>query len=276
MTAVGTSCLLFLAMAVPASAATTDEAIVVLESMEADDSAATREKLDRIESIDGVPIDLVALLDATGGDAALAAEILRAEFVRDPGPSVADTLESILAQERFARSSTTALERWLDRIGSWMTERLANVTGETGPTRRVSLIAAILVLAAVAFVTRLATRRRATVLRRRHTLDRLVEEGADPVDLERRAEEASNRGDYTQSVRLRFIAGILRLDQQGRIRFSRGLTTGEIADALSHPTFDELHRDFDRVVYGDEPADSTMDHRSRHGWESMLSKAGRT
>jgi hypothetical protein len=270
---VAAAAIVALALATPAAATTADEAISLLESVANGDRPIA--DLDQLDQIDGVPIDLVSFVDAAGGDADLAAEIIRSDFTADPGPDVIAAVESILSQERFARSSTTALERWLDRVGSWLTDRMTTLSGGNGPNARISLVAVILVLAVVGLAVRVATRRRATVVRRRHTLDRLIEEGADPAELERQAEAAAARADYAESVRLRFIAGILRLDQQGTIRFTKGLTTGEIAGTLANPVFDDLHRDFDRVVYGDELATSNMDDRARAGWDVLVAKARR-
>ena len=258
-----------------AQAATSDEVVALLESASQGDGDALEQARD-VDFIDGVPTDVAALLEASRNDPSLAAGILRRPLVVDPGPQVAETVASLLSQERFAGASTGLLERWLERIGSWIANRLTQLSGGSGTARRANILALAAVLALVAVVTALATRRRAAVLHRRATLDRLIEDtGDDPVEIERAATAAAERGDYTRSVRLRFIAGILRLDQQGVIHYTKGLTTGAIAEVVDDPRFDSLQDDFDRVVYGDEPADLGMEQRSESIWRRLLQEARR-
>ena len=256
-------------------AETVDEVVTLLESAAGGDSGAL-ENVRRVDSIDGVPVDMQAMLEATNADAALAADIIRERVTIDPGPEVAATVASVLSQERFAQASTTTLERWLDRIGSWIADRVGRLSGGDGSARRANVLAVLAVLTLVAVATSLVTKRRAAVFHERATLDRLIEqEGADPVAIERQAIAAAAAGDYARSVRLRFIAGILRLDQQGIIRYTKGLTTGEIARTVDDPVFDELQVDFDRVVYGDDPAELSMEERSESGWRRLLQEARR-
>jgi hypothetical protein len=262
--------LLCLSTPVTAQAETTDEAVMLLESAASGDSGAL-ERARRIESIDRVPVNMAALLEAVDADPTRAAEILRAGVIVDPGPEVAEAAASILSQERFSQASSGSLERWLDRIGSWIADRLARLSGGNGSARRANVLAITAVLALVALAAAVATKRRAAVVHERITLDRLIEqEGADPVLIEREAMIAAAAGDYARSIRLRFVAGILRLDQQGVIHYTKGLTTGEIARAVDDPVFLELQVDFDRVVYGDQPADHVTEQRSESGWRRLL------
>ena len=71
------------------------------------------------------------------------------------------------------------------------------------------------------------------------------------------------------------LRGILRLDQQGAITYTKGLTTLEIAQQVNSLDFDSLRRDFDLVVYGDHPATTSMHERSVNGWRSLLGQTVR-
>ena len=53
----------------------------------------------------------------------------------------------------------------------------------------------------------------------------------DPAALERDADRAAAAGEWETAVRLRFRAGLLRLDARELIEYRPSLTTGEVADA---------------------------------------------
>ena len=97
--------------------------------------------------------------------------------------------------------------------------------------------------------------------------------GETPAALERRAEEAERRGDHEAALRLRFRAGLLRLDARGAIAFRPSLPTGEVAQALRSDAFDRLAADFDDVVYGGREADADDVATARREWERVLESA---
>ena len=51
-------------------------------------------------------------------------------------------------------------------------------------------------------------------------------------------------------MRLRFRAGLLRLDARELIEYRPSLTTGEVAETIVSPTFDRIGADFDEIAYG--------------------------
>ena len=57
----------------------------------------------------------------------------------------------------------------------------------------------------------------------------------DPAALERDADRAAAAGEWETAVRLRFRAGLLRLDARELIEYRPSLTTGEVADAVGSP-----------------------------------------
>jgi hypothetical protein len=98
---------------------------------------------------------------------------------------------------------------------------------------------------------------------------------ADAGSLERRADAAEQAGDYASAVRLRFRAGLLRLDERGAVAVTSSTTTREVARALRSRDFDLVAAGFDRVAYGDaepEPADADL---QRSGWRRILETTGR-
>ena len=95
----------------------------------------------------------------------------------------------------------------------------------------------------------------------------------DPAALEREAERAAAAGEWETAVRLRFRAGLLRLDARELIEYRPSLTTGEVAEAIFSPAFDQVGADFDEIAYGGRPAGEAEEAASREGWERVLSEA---
>lgn len=96
----------------------------------------------------------------------------------------------------------------------------------------------------------------------------------DPAQLERAADEAERNGDYAGAVRLRFRAGLLRLDAVGAIRLGPSSTSGNVGRRLRLRDFDDLARDFELVAYGDRPADTVVARAARERWTRVLDEVG--
>jgi hypothetical protein len=99
------------------------------------------------------------------------------------------------------------------------------------------------------------------------------EDGLDPAELERRAAEAERRGELAEALRLRFRAGLLRLDELGVIELRPGLTNAAAGRALRSPHYDSLAGDFDEVVYGGRPATPGDVEAARSEWPRLLQEA---
>jgi uncharacterized protein DUF4129 len=99
------------------------------------------------------------------------------------------------------------------------------------------------------------------------------EDGLDPEELERRAEEAERRGDLDAALRLRFRAGLVRLDDAGVVRLRPGLTNSAVSRVLRSPRFDELAGDFDEVAYGGHPATTAQVAAARTAWPALVETA---
>ena len=128
----------------------------------------------------------------------------------------------------------------------------------------------------VAVIALLVARRRAATSaaggagRRR----RAAEEHADPGRLEREADAAEHHGDLDVALRLRFRAGLLRLDRAGAIHFRPSITSGQVAQHLRLRAFDDLAVTFDAVAYGGRPASATDLQSARADWPRVLEQAG--
>ena len=95
----------------------------------------------------------------------------------------------------------------------------------------------------------------------------------DPAALERDADRAAAAGEWETAVRLRFRAGLLRLDARDLIEYRPSLTTGEVAETIVSPTFDRIGADFDEIAYGGRSAREADEAASREGWQRVLSEA---
>jgi hypothetical protein len=138
---------------------------------------------------------------------------------------------------------------------------------------RIPLLAAALAVLTALLATYFVRRRSRAAVERRHRLAGLVPEATDPRDLERRADAAESAGRYGEAVRLRFLAGIVRLDRAGAVEVRRSETTGQLRAALANPSFDELALAFDEIVYGGRTATAADVAVARAGWSRVLDRA---
>lgn len=182
--------------------------------------------------------------------------------------------ERILSQPKY-RVETTVSERfqqWLTDLWYRFLEFLDTVAGWVGGRLVLGLLLiGVVVLVSVLVARNLGARRAREVeerIRREHALAR----GTDPSELEEEADRAADAGDHAIAVRLRFRAGLLRLDERGRIRYRPGLTSSEIQDLLRSSDFEVLARRFDEIVYGGQKATSDDYQKALEGWTTLLGK----
>lgn len=248
----------------------------------ADPAAAGR--LRSIDSVDGQPVDLDrALAGATGDE-------LRARLrVLDPGPAStgaavpagdpqADAMR-ILRDRRFRPSPVPrpfrgllhTLGRWLRPIG----DPLGQFFGAVAGSELALLLVALAVVALALLVSGRVIRRRSTAgvdHARRH---RLRARDEDPDELDRLAAAAEQAGDLDLALRLRFRAGVLRLDRAGVVDDRPALTTGLLTRQLPSPLLRALALAFEEVAYGGRPASPADVAAARTGWPQLLEEAGR-
>jgi len=136
------------------------------------------------------------------------------------------------------------------------------------------LLVALLALGAIWLVVRAARRR---LVAKPEAASRPQGRGAeDHRDLEHAASEAEARGDHALAVRLRFRAGLLRLDREAHaIRYRPGLGNQDVRTALHQPRFDELADTFDRIAYGEAVADPDDSGDARRAWPEVVRAARR-
>ncbi|HZR11967.1 MAG TPA: DUF4129 domain-containing protein [Acidimicrobiia bacterium] len=185
--------------------------------------------------------------------------------------------KQILGERRFRPEHVprpfAGVLRWLGRQLEPIGRALAPV-GRFFETPAGLAVLAVGIAAAttvVAFV--IASRRSARATARRGTGAR-ANAREDPAALEQAADEAEASGDYSTAVRLRFRAGLLRLDRAGAIRLGPSLTAGQVARRLALDEFDDVAREFESVAYGAHDAGRDAAAAARRGWTRVLTAVG--
>ncbi len=96
------------------------------------------------------------------------------------------------------------------------------------------------------------------------------------TDLESEAASAEQHGDLALALRLRFRAGLLRLEYDAHAIVNRpGLTTREVRSTLQLEQFNSLANTFEGVTYGNQVADHDDTAESRTQWPSVIREASR-
>jgi Domain of unknown function (DUF4129) len=269
--------------AVAGSAAATDvspERLRELAARARTDSQALAE-LRRVDAVAGAPVDVNRLLGGADGKAlearlrvlAAGGNLRGAPASRDARRQAREILAGRRFEERRALRPLREPLEWLrDRLRSVVEPIVSRVAPHVpGGRRTVWLALAVLVVAgAAALAARVVRGRAADAVRRARA------EVAGPVDprrLEREADEAERRGELERALRLRFRAGLVRLQRAEAIPARDSLTSGEVARRLRSADFDSVAATFDEVVYGrrrPEPADVES---SRVAWSRVLEAA---
>jgi hypothetical protein len=95
----------------------------------------------------------------------------------------------------------------------------------------------------------------------------------DPGALDEQARRAEADGDHERAVRLRFRAGLLRLERKKLIGNRDVTTNTQLSNSLHSPSFDSLARRHESIVYGGDPATSQDAATARERWPSVLDEA---
>jgi hypothetical protein len=235
------------------------------------------EELRTVTSIDGQPVDIGgALQGATGDD--LEQRLRTLESIKDvPAGGLGDPTgqaRDILQQERFHGGETPGPFR--DLI-DWLKDRAPGNVFDwlDGVLPGDRSVVWIMLGALLAFLGYLLAR---YFLNRRIALSETAAEAHgpaadDPKTLERRAAEAEAAGDLEAALRLRFRAGLLRLDRRGAIAFRPSISTHEVRRALRSDDFDEISTTFDDVVYGGREPHTEDVAQARERWPDVVSSA---
>ena len=277
--------------AVPTTASATEttrsELATLAES--ARTSPAALEQLRAVNRVDGRPYDLnEALAGARGEELDARLREIAALAPRDGAPpsdpgSARGDAEDILSSNRYEGSDLPRpfkgvldqIAEWLDPVGDWFRNAFNDIARVIpgGDITLWSITAALLLVLLATLGSR--------------TLRAHAEAGAEarasaaqperetPASLDRAADRAEREGDLEAALRLRFRAGLLRLDARDAIRFRPSISTREVSRALNSPEFDQLAALFDGVAYGGrEPSREDLE-RSRRGWDAVLGETRR-
>jgi hypothetical protein len=235
-------------------------------------------ELQRIDRVDGRRVDVRGALRGASGRA-LDARLRRLAAPAAPAATSAAQARAqardILSQSRF--TGTTVPGPFHDVL-DWIGDRLRGIADAIDailPGGRgvvwIGLGALVALLAAIVA--------RRTLTRRVRAAAAAAAAGApapdDARELERRADAAEAAGDLQAALRLRFRAGLLRLDARGAIEFRPSISTYEVRRALRSADFDVLAFDFDEVVYGGRPAAPADLEAARRRWPEVVSHAER-
>jgi hypothetical protein len=90
------------------------------------------------------------------------------------------------------------------------------------------------------------------------------------AELEREAAAAELEGHFDRALRLRFHAGLLRLDERHVLAYRPSLTSSEVARRVRSPAFQDLARRFDEVIYGGRRATAPDAEAARDAWARVL------
>jgi hypothetical protein len=242
-------------------------------ALQAGDSPQALRELRAVTSVDGQRADIEGALGSARGedlDARLAVLAERATPPDGPDDPRAQA-EAILAQDRFHGDEVPGpFKGLLERLGElvprdvieWLDDRLP------GSRSVVWLLLGAIVLAAGFLVARGLLSRRIKDFEAAALASAPAE--ADPKALERQADEAEAAGDLEAALRLRFRAGLLRLDRRGAIEFRPSISTHEVRHAVRSSDFDRLANTFDDVVYGGrEPRPEDVEE-ARERWPEVV------
>jgi hypothetical protein len=273
-----------LVLAAPASAAAdavSGPELVAIAERAAHDDAARRQLL-AIDEVDGRPVAVaVALAGARGPEIADRARLIVELSAAPPEAATAadrTRAHAVLDDRRFKGSG---LPRPLEKPLAWLSDRIEPIVGRVndfsadvpgGPSVTWAL-GAVLILLASSMLTSMSIRRRALAIERAAAA--AVPQADDPGALERAAAAAERDGQWERAVRLRFRAGLLRLDRRQVLVYRPSLTTGEVARTLDVPAFAEVGTRFDEIAYGGRAAERADAEASERGWKDVLAEVAR-
>ena len=239
------------------------------------DDPAALARLRQVDRVDGAPVAIGAALRGARGAqlrarlALLAAAPVAARAGGDPRSAARD----VLAERRFHEPRVTGpFRRALAWIGDRVKrlDRLLNPLDVVipGPRAVVWVVLSALVFLIAALVARRTLSRRIRVAA--EAAAAALPSAEDPRALERRASAAEAAGELETALRLRFRAGLLRLDERGAIEFRPSISTYEVRRALRSPDFDALAATFDDVVYGGRAAEPDDVAAARRQWPAVV------
>ena len=233
-----------------------------------------------VREVDGRPVDVGrALAGAEGPELAARLQTLAQGGTGAVAAGAGREAASILEGRRFKEPDVPRpfagilrrIGRWLepisDPLGHWW-----DWVGRSVPAQLA--IVAVVFAGALLISIRLVGRRGAQAVRRARAFGVDVD-GLDPDQLEGEATAAERAGDLERAVRLRFLAGVLRLDRAGVLSYRSSLTTGQLKARVSSASFSELAGAFDEIAYGGRPAGESDVEAAKRSWPRVVAEARR-
>jgi hypothetical protein len=238
-------------------------------------------QLRAVREVDGRPVDMGRALAGAEG-AGLASRLHALSGGPAGGPAAAtdqarEEAGEVLDGRRFKPARVPrpfagilrTFGRWLEPVG----KPLGRLWGRVVDTVAGKLVLVGLVFLVAALISlRLISRRSPANVGRSRPLG-VDGDSLDPDELERQAVAAERAGDLDHAVRLRFVAGVLRLDRAGVIAYRSSLTTGQLRTRLHSASFGELAAAFDEIAYGGRPAEQADLRAATEGWPRVLAEA---
>lgn len=189
----------------------------------------------------------------------------------DPG-AARDQARQVLEGDRYR---SREVPRPLEGVLRWIGERVQDVLSPIGDVLSTPgglAVGVLVVVGGTAALVVALVRRRTRVAeqaeQRRGRARRL-----DPAALEAEADRAEAGGDLDAAVRLRFRAGVARLEQAGVVPARADATTARLVDRVAVPAFAPLARSFDEVAYGGRPATTDDVAAARRDWPAVVREA---
>ena len=270
-------------MLAPSPVAATDvttEELARLAGRAGTDAGALAQ-LREVTSVGGAPVDVASALEGAEGERLRSRLESLAEQRAGTSPPAPEQQKSeareVLSQRRYREQELPRpfagvfafLGRLLEPVGDAFTAAfrfLARLL--PGGDSSVWVVLGLLVVAGAAAVSLRLGRRRAQASEQNPSQSRL--RSLDERALERAADAAVHAGDHGRAVRLRFLAGLLRLDKVDAITWRPSLITSEVEARIASPEFESLARSFDEIVYGGRAAVPEDSERARAGWQRVL------
>ena len=283
--------ILALTAAVPGAAGATEATRTELATLaeRAKSDPAALDQLRQVDRVDGRPYAIEdALAGAEGDELNRRLDEIAALAPRDGGPppdagGPRSDAGEILSSNRYEGSDLPRplkgvlddIGDALEPIGDWIEERFDDLARITpgGDVTLWSIGAALLLILLATLGSRTLRARAEAGAEVRAVASAPARQSA--ADLERDAERAEREGDLEAALRLRFRAGLLRLDAREAIRFRPSISNREVSRALNSPEFDQLAALFDGVVYGGREPSAEDVARSRRGWDAVLKETAR-
>ncbi|MEO6470054.1 MAG: DUF4129 domain-containing protein [Acidimicrobiia bacterium] len=152
----------------------------------------------------------------------------------------------------------------IEDVFSWIFHLLPGVWGP--------ILGVVICVALATVVVWLIGRNRVSATRADRESEAPSAQLEDPRGLEREADAAAQAGQYALAVRLRYRAGLIRLDRADVIDLRPWNTSAHLTRRLDSRRFDRLTDTFDAVTYGAQPATNADVAVARTEWPELVTE----